>query len=251
MAKKLGNMTKVQQQREKKRKVLEPLEVIEDSTMLKGVMLDKAVTHWERKKRIIQTAQVTPKLSCCEEETREEGDLGKILEQEEGYTQKNCDESQSKYLDMLQRAGNQPKEVVKERENKEEKDETKKSCNEAQSKYPDMLQKAGNQPKEVVREMEDEELAENHAPIAQIGGVDGNTLYTTLDPRQEVSTGNQPKEVFKESKTEESLGKEKKVREPLEVIEGSTKLKGVVFGKDVTHPERNRGIVQSIRTSTK
>ena len=68
MAKKLGNMTKVQQQWEKKKKVLEPLEVIKDSTMLKGVMLDKDVTHSERKKRIIQT--------------REEGDLRKILEQD-------------------------------------------------------------------------------------------------------------------------------------------------------------------------
>ena len=116
---------------------------------------------------------------------------------------------------MLQRAGNQPKEVVKERENKEEKDETKKSCNEAQSKYPDMLQKVGNQPKGVVGEMEDEELAKIHAPIAQIGLMDGKA----------------------ESKAEESLGKEKKVKEPLEVIKDSTRLKGVVFGKDMTHPQ--------------
>ena len=99
--------------------------------------------------------------------------------------------------------------------------------------------------------MEDKELAENHAPNAQIGLMDGNNLYTPLDPRHEVSTGNQPKEVFEESKTEESVGKEKMVRELLEVIEDSTGLKSVVFGKDVTHPERKRGIVQSVQTSMK
>ena len=77
MAEKLGNMTKVQQQREKRKKVLEPLEGIEDSTMLKGVMLDKDVTHSERQKRILQPTQVTPMLPGWEE-----GDLRKILEQE-------------------------------------------------------------------------------------------------------------------------------------------------------------------------
>ena len=82
MAEKLGNMTKVQQQREKKKKVLEQLEVIKYSIVQKGVMLDKDVTHSERQKRIIQPTQVTPMLPCCEEETREEGDLRKILEQE-------------------------------------------------------------------------------------------------------------------------------------------------------------------------
>ena len=76
-AKKLGNMTKVQQQQEKGKKVLEPLEGIEDSTMLKGVMLNKNVTHSERQKRIIQPTQVTPMLPCCEE-----GDRRKILKQE-------------------------------------------------------------------------------------------------------------------------------------------------------------------------
>ena len=80
MAEKLGNITKMQQQLEKRKKVLEPLEVIKDSTMLKGVMIDKDVTHSERQKRIIQTTQVTPMLLYCE--TREEGDLRKILEQE-------------------------------------------------------------------------------------------------------------------------------------------------------------------------
>ena len=58
------------------------LDGIEESTMLKGVMLGKDMTHSERQKRIIQTTQVTPMLPCCEEETREEGDLRKILEQE-------------------------------------------------------------------------------------------------------------------------------------------------------------------------
>ena len=55
MAEKLGNMTKMQQQLEKRKKVLEPIEGIEDMTMLEGVMLDKDVTHSERQKKIIQT----------------------------------------------------------------------------------------------------------------------------------------------------------------------------------------------------
>ena len=49
--------------------------------------------------------------------------------------------------------------------------------------------------------MEDKELAENHAPNAQIGLMDGNNLYTPLDPRQEVSTGNQPKEAHSDNRS--------------------------------------------------
>ena len=80
MTEKLGNMTKMQQQLEKRKKVLKLLKEIKDTTMLKGVMLNKDVTHSERQKRIIQTTQVTPMLLYCE--TREEGDLRKILKQE-------------------------------------------------------------------------------------------------------------------------------------------------------------------------
>ena len=49
---------------------------------------------------------------------------------------------------------------------------------------------AGHQPKGVVEEMEDKEIAENHAPNAPIKLMDGNTLYTTLGPSQEVFAGN-------------------------------------------------------------
>ena len=38
--------------------------------------------------------------------------------------------------------------------------------------------------------MEDKEIAENHAPNAPIKLMDGNTLYTTLGPSQEVFAGN-------------------------------------------------------------
>ena len=62
----------------------------------------------------------------------------------------------------------------------------------------------------------------------QIGLMDGNNFYPTLGPRQEVSADNQPKEVVKESKTEEIMGEEKKVREPLEVIEDATMPRGVM-----------------------
>ena len=49
--------------------------------------------------------------------TIKEDDLRKILEQEEAYTKKICDGIQGKYLDLMQKTGNQPKEVVKEGEN--------------------------------------------------------------------------------------------------------------------------------------
>ena len=50
------------------KKVREPLEVIKDATMMRGVTLDKDVTHSERKRRIIQVVRGVTKLSCCEEE---------------------------------------------------------------------------------------------------------------------------------------------------------------------------------------
>ena len=63
--------------------------------------------------------------------------------------------------------------------------------------------------------------------------------------------GIQPKEVAKESKTEEIVGEEKKVMEPLKVIEDATGLRGVMIDKDVTHSERKRRIIQAIRGITK
>jgi hypothetical protein len=46
----------------------------------------------------------------------EVNDLGKLLKQEEVHTKKICDQTHSKYLVLLQKAGKQPKEVAKETE---------------------------------------------------------------------------------------------------------------------------------------
>ena len=54
------------------------------------------MTHSERQKRIIQTTQVTPMLQGCEEETREEGDLRKILEQELAEQRTQLEEMEDK-----------------------------------------------------------------------------------------------------------------------------------------------------------
>ena len=50
--------------RGEERMVKEPLEVIKDATMLKGVMIKRDGTH-SKKKGIGRTAQVIPKFFCC------------------------------------------------------------------------------------------------------------------------------------------------------------------------------------------
>merc|ERR1712180_479622 len=62
---------------------------IEDSAVLKGVMFNKDVTHPKMKRRI-ENPRIL--LLDCNLEIMNEGDFSKILEQEETYIKKICDE---------------------------------------------------------------------------------------------------------------------------------------------------------------